>query len=163
MDKNKIISDELEHLAQAYTAADADLGDPFATVQQLNDLDMSPEAALSLQTALRSTINESGLGREIKEQTALVSVPDGLPADFLFRLDDPVETPEKLDEALDMPNGTLQSVTANRTGEEGEVEEEVKFVFVTKELKEAIMKWIKEKNVKIVPLFVTLTKTSKKI
>jgi len=162
MDEDQLIRDELEHLAQAYTAADADLGEPIASEQRLNGLDISADAAIALQSALRSSINEGGPSKP-KEQTAFVSVPDGLPADFLFRLEPPVETPDQLDQVLGLPKGTLQSVTADRTGEEGEQVENVQFVFVDKELKESIAKWIEEKKIGITPLFVTLTKTTKKI
>ncbi|MCJ1306956.1 hypothetical protein MMC25_000600 [Agyrium rufum] len=187
MEEDDLIHSELEHMALAYLAVDADLGEPIASAQRLEELEMSPSAGLVFQSALRSTIPTSDEnaaqqnatirytdfayasgtgGAEIvtatqpRQQVAFASVPDSIKEDFLFRLEEPIETPVKLEAALGLGKGSLKSVVAERTGEEGEGVEVVRFVFVTEEVKRRILEWLGKEGLKgFVPLFVELRKT----
>ena len=149
---------EVERLARVHLAASSDETSENATSsnavspQEDDDLLISP----GLISSILDKENESS-----PEQTALVSVPAStpLPDNFLFRLEAPLGTSGKVEEALNLQPGTVKKIAAERTGEVGEKGEKVDFVFITKEGMESIKAWIADKKVEMQPLFVTIART----
>ena len=159
MSDDGLIHEELERLAQAHLAMDAadEASESNATASALSaDMDVTPEVAMSILQASRGAFASS----HPKEQMALVSVPSGLPTDWLFRLEIPVESSDKLEKSLGLEKNTLQGIMAAKTSDSGENVEDVLFVFVTDELKRMISRWIEHEGVSITPLFVKLAKTT---
>ena len=130
---------ELNRLAIA-----AELLSPAATTTEPTTTTPSAASDFILHPSTRSTLltTQRLLPESSAPPTALITVPSSHPADWLFRLDPPVEIAHKLEEALDLPKGSLESAVGTRKGGEGEPDETVKFCLVEEGLKGKIEKWI---------------------
>lgn len=153
MDEDILIHDELERLARAHLIAE---NAGSTNLDEDGAMEVNPEIAKTLRSALHSSLTGSS-----QDMTAIVSVPAStpLPADWLFRLEAPVSTPEQLETMLGLESGKLQSVNALREAGEDRGTELVQFVFVTGDIKRRIEQHVREGILKLLPLFVKVTKT----
>lgn len=167
-----VVTAELERLAQAHTFDDSTSTPLPPSSELMNDLGISKEVATSVLSAQRFLFVAEGKNAA-KIPTALVTVPADHPADYLLRLDPPIETTAKLEPSLGLPAGVLQSVKGGRLGgrEEDEEEEEeqeegfvgqvvetVQFCFVTLALRERILAWVEMDGDGFQPMWVKLAK-----
>jgi hypothetical protein len=152
MDEDSTIHDELERLAWAHLIAEnagaTNLGEDGA-------MEVNPVIAATLQYALQSSLRGSS-----QDMAAIVSVSAAtpLPADWLFRLEAPVSTPEQLETMLGLESGKLPTVNALREEGEDRGDEHVQFVFVTDDIKRRIEQQVRGGIIKLLPLFVKVTK-----